>query len=165
MNLFVLHQFFKRVVMTPQLFFRRHKSVNCVVAFTTEIDSLVHLFTRKVLLEPLVAVASAWNQMVFGRAFLGDSTTQFTRIEFRHRDALPALKEQVMIRLHLHLFGFRHATGEFPIDHEQTVGAAFDQSQLIDYSLSGGFFFHLLGHKPLQKNVRGVIGFAASQIF
>ncbi|MCH7728309.1 MAG: hypothetical protein IH991_17795 [Planctomycetes bacterium] len=41
-------------------------------------DRFVHLLPSELLLEPLVAVAGARDQMVLGRATLGDSTAEIT---------------------------------------------------------------------------------------
>ena len=54
--------------------------MDCFVTIAADVDRLVHLLTREVLLEPLVSMASTWNQVMFGRAPLGDPVAEIASI-------------------------------------------------------------------------------------
>ncbi len=55
--------------MSSKVFLTRHEFVHRVVTLAAKRNCFTHLFSREVLLEPLVAVAGSRNQMMFCRAF------------------------------------------------------------------------------------------------
>ena len=77
-HLFVCPQPLDRVVVSAKVLLGRDELVNCPMAVSAKIDRFVHLLPSELLLEPFVAVAGARNQMVLGRATLGDSTAEIT---------------------------------------------------------------------------------------
>jgi len=66
----VLKQRLDGVVMPPKVFLTGNQIVNRFVAVAADVDSLAHLLTCVTLLEPLVRVAAAGNQVMFGRSQL-----------------------------------------------------------------------------------------------
>ncbi len=62
-DLFMFHQFFQCVVMSPQFFFRC-ELMYLPMAIPTKIDGLNHLLFRKVLFEPLVFMDGSGYQVV-----------------------------------------------------------------------------------------------------
>ena len=74
----VCQQQLDRVVVATERLFFWDKLVNRVVAFPAHTDGFLHLFSRVVLFEPLVAMASPWNQMVLCGPTLGNASTKST---------------------------------------------------------------------------------------
>ena len=73
---------FETVEFPAELFFARNNPVNLIVTFTAEFDRLGHFLSTMPFAKPLVAMASARNQVVGRGASLGDSPTHFTRSVF-----------------------------------------------------------------------------------
>ena len=65
--------------------------MNCVVAIATQADRLPHLLASEVLFEPLVTMASPWNQVMLSRSCLGDAITKPALILLFHLLSLPAV--------------------------------------------------------------------------
>jgi len=71
-------QSIQSVPITAKFFFPWHKLVDCIVTGPAKRNRLTHLLAREVLLEPLVAVASSRDQVMFGGAAFRLSMTKHT---------------------------------------------------------------------------------------
>ena len=77
-DLWVRLESFERVVVTTEVFFFGLEFVDCVVAVTAERDRFLHLIASEVFLEPLIAMASARDQVMFGGSLFRRSTAKQT---------------------------------------------------------------------------------------
>jgi hypothetical protein len=68
-----------RVVMASEVFLARNQVVYRFVTIAADVDGLAHLLTCVAFLEPLVRVAGAGNQVVFGRSQLWFATAKGAR--------------------------------------------------------------------------------------
>lgn len=69
------------VVMAAQLLFVGRQIVNGAVTIATNRDGGVHLLPCEVLLEPLVPMARARNQVMLSRSTFRQAATQFTALD------------------------------------------------------------------------------------
>jgi hypothetical protein len=61
-------------MVAPQFFFIRDQTMNRSVAIAADVNRAVHLLAIEPLLEPLVAVQRAGDEVMLGRPALGDAT-------------------------------------------------------------------------------------------
>ena len=66
----------EREVVSAEFFFARDEFVDRLVAIVTQVDGLVHLRTSEGLLEPLVAMAGARNEVVLIRPSFSEASAQ-----------------------------------------------------------------------------------------
>ena len=68
----------ERVAVASQFFHVWNQTVNGFVAVAANVDRLVQLFASETLLEPLIAVAGPWNQMMLGGAAFDNTPAELT---------------------------------------------------------------------------------------
>ena|GEM_PF-4109785 len=59
--------------------------------------------------------------------------------------------------------GDKHPCSKLVVNDKESARKAFDHLQPLHYSIHTGFFFHLLGDKPLQVRKRGGVLFGSGK--
>ena len=104
-----------RVEVSPQFLFVRNQVVNRAVAIPADRDGFFHLIAREPLLEPLVGVAGAGDEMMFGRPAFRDSSAQLAKCH----ESLRLLAVVGAAGVHVALSEcVRHGHGDFGFRHD-----------------------------------------------